>query len=255
MSSASRDPDTDAACDTPRNPPASRLMELLTCRDALMSRAHGRAGGLDEGPVDRRPGERVRQGWRTPGFRAKRDCEAMKAQEWPCGLQSKPPLPPEEPVLSLPKDRSRSGAALGRAAPRLAGPLGPKTPARPRLHVGADPRCFVTCRDALMSREAGRRERPLKRFVLLSGARKSFRWGGGFADGNEARAARQGCRGCGFRASRCASAPPPRAGVLEAPPLPAALRRRQAPRLSQSGGSKPFGLFAEPFVSQPFPTR
>ena len=42
---------------------------------------------LDEGPVDPRPDERVRHGWRTPGFRAKQDSAAMKAQERPCGLQ------------------------------------------------------------------------------------------------------------------------------------------------------------------------
>ena len=35
----------------------------------------------DQGPVDLGPGERARQGWRTPDFRAKRDSVAMKAQE------------------------------------------------------------------------------------------------------------------------------------------------------------------------------
>ena len=78
------------------------------------------------------------------------------------------------------------GAVRPWAGPRLAGPLGPKTPARPRLNVGACPPLV------------------LKRFVLLSGAQVfSLGWWGG------------------FRAARCAAASQPRAGVLEAPPAPA----------------------------------
>jgi hypothetical protein len=42
-----------------------------------------------------------------------------------------------------------------------------------------------------MSREEGRRERPLKRF-FFSRARESFRWGGGVASGRYRRRAQAG---------------------------------------------------------------
>src|SRR3990172_546653 len=55
-----------------------------------MCECRGRRGEAEggNGPVDRCPVERACQGRHAPGFRAQRDCEAMKAQERPRAKKS-----------------------------------------------------------------------------------------------------------------------------------------------------------------------
>ncbi len=66
-------------------------------------------------PVNRRPGERVRHGWRTPAFRARQDSEAKKAKLGRNGHGRGEADQGKGPVDLCPAERARHG----RRAPGL----------------------------------------------------------------------------------------------------------------------------------------
>mgnify|MGYP001617554375 FL=1 len=65
------------------NIPVTYYSQLMTV--AYGGSAKGEAE-TDNGPVDRCPAERARQGWRAPDFQAEHDCVAQKAGLKPMAL-------------------------------------------------------------------------------------------------------------------------------------------------------------------------